>query len=50
MAGTFGSEGTVYRAWESLGEWIHRIVQWEVERRAVESGDLHDTNRSEGID
>jgi hypothetical protein len=30
LAESCGSENAVHRAWESMGEWVYRIIQWEV--------------------
>ena len=37
-------------SYQPLGEWLHRVLQWEAEGRAAEPGDLHHTEGGEGAD
>jgi hypothetical protein len=50
MAGSAWGENVVHRAWEPLGEWLHRVLQWETAGRAAEPGDLHDFGGGQGAD
>ena len=44
MVEPFRRENTVYRAGESLGERVYRVIQRQAEGRAAQPGDIYDIN------